>query len=166
MVAGRRPKSAELRLLEGNPGKRRLPQPKARPAAARRRRPRMASPPAWMPELGRAEWFRVGRLLTASGILTDTDLTALAAYCDAYCRWLDAREALARDGLTTETASGNLKAHPATVVVHQAVTEMRQFMAEFGLTPAARARVTAPVPPARSIADLLNDLSDERNEAC
>lgn len=124
-------------MLQGNPGKRPLPKT-GRRANPRRRTP---PPPEWLPEDGRAEWVRVGRLLNQLHVLTEADNTALAAYCDAYSRWRKARKLIEDDGMTTTTAAGNLKAHPATVVVHQAMTEMRQFMIEFGLTPSSRARV-------------------------
>lgn len=138
MPAGRKPKPVELKVLQGNPGKR--PLPKAASSATPRRR--TPPPPDWLPEMGRAEWSRVGRILNKLHVLTDADVTALAAYCDAYCRWRDARKAIEDEGMTTTTGAGNLKAHPATVVVHQAMTEMRQFMVEFGLTPSSRTRVS------------------------
>lgn len=136
MTAGRKPKPTELKVLQGNPGKR--PVRKVRKAPTLQRTP---SPPDWLTEIGRAEWKRVGKLLSKLQVLTDADLSALAAYCDAYSRWRSARQMIEEQGLTTETGAGNLKAHPATVVVHQAITEMRQFMNELGLTPSSRTRV-------------------------
>lgn len=136
MPAGRKPKPTELKVLQGNPGKR--PVRRMRKAAAVKRTP---SPPDYLTDVGKKEWRRVGKLLSALQVLTDSDLTALAAYCDAYSRWLDARKLIEEQGLTTETGAGNLKAHPATAVVHQAMTEMRQFMVELGLTPSSRTRV-------------------------
>lgn len=136
MTAGRKPKPTELKILQGNPGRRPLRQ--VRKAQTLQRTP---SPPDWLTDIGRAEWRRVGKLLSKLQVLTDSDLSALAAYCDAYSRWRKAREMIEEQGITTETGSGNLKAHPATVVVHQAMTEMRQFMVELGLTPSSRTRV-------------------------
>lgn len=139
MPAGRKPKPVELKILHGNPGKRELPKTRPSPSQPHR----APSPPDWLTDVGKQEWRRVARILHRLRVLTDADLTALAAYCDAYSRWRDARKQIEDQGITTETGAGNLKAHPATTVVHQAMLEMRQFMSEFGLTPASRVRVHA-----------------------
>lgn len=145
-VRGRKPKPAELKELQGNPGKRAVPS--QRPPPERRRR--APSPPEWLSDDARGEWHRVARVLISTRVLTETDLTALAAYCDAYGRWREARKLLEDQGLTVETMMGGTKVHPAWTIANQSMSQMRAFMAEFGMTPSSRSRVHVDAPAEKS----------------
>lgn len=92
----------------------------------------------------------MARTLVGMRVLTDSDMTALAAYCDAYGRWLQAREILNAEGLITDTGTGSQKVHPAWTIANQAMTQMRAFMVEFGLTPSSRTRVSVEAPAEKS----------------
>lgn len=147
MTAGRKPKPAELKLLTGNPGKRAV----RRAAESVPQRKRAPSPPVWLPEDGQEEWRRVAPLLLAMRVLRDTDLTALAVYCEAYARFREARKELDENGgLTTDTGTGSIKTHPSVTVLNQAVAQMRAFMVEFGMTPSSRGRVAPAAPREKS----------------
>lgn len=147
MTAGRKPKPAELKLLTGNPGKR----PVRRAAEAGRKRLRAPSPPEWLPAEGQEEWRRVAPLLLAMRVLRDTDLMALAVYCEAVARFRQARQDLDDNGgLTTDTGTGSIKTHPSVTVLNQAVAQMRAFMVEFGMTPSSRGRVASEAPREKS----------------
>ena len=82
-MAGRRPKPTALKALQGNPGKRPLnrhePQPGGLPKC-----------PKHLDGQARKEWKRISRELIACGLLTEVDRAALAAYCVAWSRWIDA----------------------------------------------------------------------------
>lgn len=145
-IRGRKPKPVELKELQGNPGKRALPARRSR-QQARRQAP---SAPAWLAEEAQREWRRMAHTLVSMRVLTDTDMTALAAYCDAYGRWLEARVLLDRDGLLVDTGTGSQKVHPAWTIANQAMTQMRAFMVEFGLTPSSRSRVRVDAPAEKS----------------
>jgi P27 family predicted phage terminase small subunit len=143
MTAGRKPKPSELKLLTGNPGKR----PVRRAPGGQRQRLRAPAPPEWLPEDGQREWRRVAPLLLAMRVLRDTDLTALAVYCESYARYRQAQQELQDNGsLTTDTGTGSIKTHPSVTVLNQAVAQMRAFMVEFGLTPSSRGRVASEAP--------------------
>jgi P27 family predicted phage terminase small subunit len=72
----------------------------------------------------------------------------LAAYCAAYAQWRDAVEVMAEmaaddpalKGLLIETKNGPRR-NPVVKVAIDAASNMLRFAAEFGLTPAARARL-------------------------
>ena len=85
-----RPTPTYLKLLKGNPGKRRLnknePVPRI-PASA-------PEPPAFLSDIAKEEWARVSGELYAMHLLTTVDVAALALYCDAYSRWRTATEAI------------------------------------------------------------------------
>ena len=145
-VRGRKPKPSALKELQGNPGKRALPARRPR-SQVRRRAP---SPPEWLSEDARGEWHRVAKVLISTRVLTETDLMALAAYCDAYARWREARKLLEDQGLTVDTMMGGTKVHPAWTIANQSMSQMRAFMAEFGMTPSSRSRVHVEAPAEKS----------------
>lgn len=91
-MRGRKPKPTVLKVLEGNPGKRRIND--REPAA-----------PGWIPDcpdylddVGRDEWQRTGEVLRYMGFLSLADRTALAAYSTAYSRWVQAEAAVKKYG--------------------------------------------------------------------
>ena len=55
---------------------------------------RMPSAPAHLIGEARREWSRVGKQLRDAGLLTNLDTAALAAYCVAHARYLEAEELL------------------------------------------------------------------------
>lgn len=142
MTAGRKPKPTETKQLAGNPGKRALSHTDATPRPGR-----APNAPAWLPDEAKTEWRRVARLLTMTRVLAESDMSALALYCEAYARY---RAALAEitqvDGslrLTVDTGTGSIKPHPALTVMNQAQGAMRAMLVEFGMTPSSRSRVPA-----------------------
>jgi P27 family predicted phage terminase small subunit len=83
--------------------------------------------------------------------LTALDVAALAAYCAAYQQWREAKELLAdmarRDPTTkaflVKRADGNAGRNPVMHVAAKAAADMVSFAGHFGMSPAARARISA-----------------------
>ena len=92
----------------------------------------------------RREWSRVVDALVELGLASVLDQTALRLYCENYALWRQARERIAEEGMTLVDDKGREYAHPALNIARQAGSEMRKSFAEFGLTPAARARLATP----------------------
>ncbi len=142
MVVGRKPKPPALKILEGNPGKRRIemdiPQPDGR----------IPTCPPWLEEAAKVEWMRVAPELNKLGLLSRVDRSALAAYCQAYARWQAAEAVLSSEGLTYEytnkNGSTNTTLRPEVLVAKQYLQFLRAFCTEFGLTPSSRARMVLP----------------------
>ena len=96
------------------------------------------------------EWDRVIEETVNLGILTNLDRGALAAYCQAYGRWVAAETALAHmaqkdaitEGLIIRTKAGNVIQNPLVGAANKAMADMVRYAAEFGLTPSARTRVS------------------------
>jgi P27 family predicted phage terminase small subunit len=73
----------------------------------------------------------------------------LAAYCQSYAMWRDAEELLAqmraRDpltkGLLVKTQAGDARINPLAKLARLAARDMVRYSAEFGFSPAARARI-------------------------
>lgn len=137
---GPAPKPTELKRLEGNPGKRALNTREPRYAAK-------APPcPKHLTGEARKEWRRVSRELLAAKLLQVVDRAALAAYCQAWARWVDAELKMQEDGfrMVATTDKGYEHVSPWFQVSTQALKQMKAFLVEFGLTPASRTRIQAP----------------------
>jgi P27 family predicted phage terminase small subunit len=130
------PKPTALKLIEGNPGKR--PVPKGEP------RPLEVAPelPTWLPGRARDAWIELAPELERLGLLTAIDGPAFAAACITWGMAREAAEEIRIDGVTDfDEHNGRLRKHPATQVLRDNLAAYRQWCAEFGLTPAARARL-------------------------
>ena len=125
---------------------RRLPPPAAPP-----RRGRLPSCPAHLNPAARAEWRRIAKALQRAGVLTTFDRAALAAYCQAWGRWVEAEERLSETPPLVKTPSGYVQQSPWLGIVHKQLELMGRYMVELGLTPAARSRVMAGSPIAAAL---------------
>src|SRR3569623_481106 len=139
-MAGRRPKPTNLRIIEGNPGKRALNKTEPKLPVA------VPECPAILSERARGAWDSISPELIKMGVLTTADGMALTGLCEAYADWLDAIDAIKRDGLTYETTNQQgetlIKANPAVAMKSNAVRRIRAWLIEFGLTPAARSKLS------------------------
>ena len=88
MTRGRRPKPSAIRRREGNPGKRGYNHAEPVPPDF------MPSCPPHLSNVAAEEWERLAGTLHGVGVLTAVDRAALAAYCQAYGRWVEAEEKL------------------------------------------------------------------------
>ncbi len=134
------PKSNELKMLEGNPSKRPLKGDQPQPSAA------ADSCPSWLAPAARDEWQRLAPELIKLGILTEADQAMFAAYCTACAVWRRAQEVISKQGPVYVTGKGKLLPRPEVALAHSAAEQMRVLGAEFGLTPASRARLQLPPP--------------------
>lgn len=114
MANPRKPRA--LKLLQGTDRKdRRTPEPEYPELDA-------AAPPDWLTSPDAiAEWKRLEGLLTATRVLTTADVTALGHLCNLH-------------GECLRLYRANIAPHAATL------TQLRLYLAEFGMTPASRGR--------------------------
>lgn len=77
------------------------------------------------------------------GVLTIVDRAALAAYCQAYGRWVEAEQKLAETPLMLKTPSGYVQQSPWLSVSNKQLELMGRYMGELGITPSSRSRVAA-----------------------
>jgi len=142
-VRGRKPQPTALRVLRGNPGRRALPPQEPAPPPLDG-----AVPPDWLSPDAQAEWARLVPILTSCGVLTETDRSALVAYCDAYGQWKEAAANIRRFGMVLKTKAGQVPVvSPYVKIAHDALIHMRALLVEFGMTPSSRARVHATAAP-------------------
>lgn len=151
-MKGRRPKPTVLKVLQGNPGKRPLNKNEPRPS------PRAPGCPTWLAPEAKAEWRRVVPVLDRLGMLSKVDRAALTAYCETWATFVTAQRELHEHGLvnyiledrfTSKDDEGvriyvHVTKNPAVIVARDAAAQIRQFCAEFGLTPSSRSRMELP----------------------
>ena len=100
-------------------------------------------PPEFLNELAKEEYRRKAALLDKLGIFREGDDVALAAYAEAYARWVDAvRRYNATGPLVKSKRDGGLPArNPLCYVINASLEQMHKFLVEFGLTPVSRTRI-------------------------
>ena len=136
-IAGRKPKPTAVKVLEGNPGKRKLNTREPAPGNG------LPECPEWLLPEAKEEWHRLCLKLNQMGVLTEADRAAFAAYCQSYARWKEAQEHIDAEGATYQTEKGMIRPNPWVATSNTEQRLMLQAAAEFGLTPSARSRIIA-----------------------
>jgi P27 family predicted phage terminase small subunit len=134
-MRGRRPKPTALKLRQGNPGGRALNRREPKPVISAPTCPAHLSPSA------KAEWKRLAHQLTDLGILSQLDRAALAGYCQAWGRWVEAERKLKETPILLRTPAGYVQPSPWLAIANKQLELMHRFMGELGLSPASRSRV-------------------------
>jgi P27 family predicted phage terminase small subunit len=151
-MKGRKPTPEHLKIMRGNPGRRPL-NPDA-PAPD----PEIPDAPAHLSVAALEEWNRISVELEELGLLSQIDMAALAIYCTAWGRFVEAEQHLREDGLmlmgrakptgatledgTPEMEDGKPYQNPWVGVSNRAIELMQSMLAEFGLSPSSRSRIT------------------------
>ena len=136
MPRGRRPKTAAQKLLDGNPGKRRIrPDLPADPGAPPMPERLMVEPAAV------GKWQELVPILLDIGTLTTSDGEALATLCEVYAAAQACLLELRASGPVIRTDLGGVKPNPAGSLYRGLVSMQASLMGEFGLTPTSRARL-------------------------
>ncbi|MEX0406776.1 phage terminase small subunit P27 family [Aquibium sp. LZ166] len=134
-MRGRKPVPTVLKLINGNPGKRPLNRNEPKPVTA------IPTCPAHLSPTGKAEWKRLARYLHDLGIISELDRAALAAYCQAYGRWVEAERKLKETPTLLRTPAGYVQPSPWLAISNKNLELMHKFMSELGLSPVSRSRV-------------------------
>lgn len=159
-MRGRKPKPTAKKIVEGNPGKRKLNKREPKPKISTNMRP--ATPPV-AGALYRAEIEAACKAfadkylpqLQALSIITDLDLAAFELMSVHYAAAWEAAGIIERDGLLVVDKFGQAHKHPALQVLRDNSAAFRAYAAEFGMSPSARVRIQTPLP------DDLSDLEME-----
>ena len=162
MSRGRKPKPEALRKLEGNLSKRANTgqEPRFDPVTD-------ANPPEWLDTIAQALWRQVAPQLTAQGLFSEVDHASLGALCLAYSRWRKAEQLVQRQidaaekpaqpnalelplAMEFKTPQGYSQQIPQIGIANTYLDKFLKLAAEFGFTPAARARMLVEaLPPKR-----------------
>jgi P27 family predicted phage terminase small subunit len=164
MPRGRKPTPVQLRVLQGNPHRRPIPNTPDPEISAD-----VPEAPDFLYAHARDEWLRIAPELHRMRLLSRVDLKTLEAYCIAYGRWREVEEALAEartkgEGLLITSNKGRPMEHPLIGTSRRACFEVLRYASEFGLTPAARSRVSQGLSPI-SLDDKFGDLLEGDDSA-
>ena len=136
MPSGRPTTPTALKILRGNPGKRKLNEREPKPS------PGVPACPEHLGDEAKAEWNRITSQLEVLGLLTHVDRAAISAYCLAWGRWVAAEREITKSGEVLKSPeSGNLYRSPWLDVANRAMAQMLETLREFGMTPSSRAKV-------------------------
>lgn len=155
---GRPAAPAQLHVLRGDPSK--LGKGKLGSLLDETVRPPVAVPkcPDHFSAEAKAEWRRVTKHLEQLGLVTEIDRAALAGYCSSWGDYVWAEKRIAElnaegggdktgeRGRIWDTPSGYKQISVPMQIRNRALEMMAKFLAEFGMSPAARSRVTASDP--------------------
>ena len=95
--------------------------------------------PKWLPEEAKKERKRVVPLLVEMGVLTKADKTSLTAYCLLWQEFADISRQIQEEGRYDPMDRTGLSAKQR--LIREVYTQLRQYVTEFGLSPAARAKL-------------------------
>lgn len=137
-MRGRKPKPTELKRLEGNPGKRALPDDEPQPEIA------IPDCPAHLDAEAQAEWHRITAELQAVGTVARLYRGPLAVYCAAWSRWIAAEKQIVETGgEIVKSPSGFPIQNPHRAIANKAALQVQSLAAEFGMTPSSKSRIRA-----------------------
>lgn len=148
---GRTPKPHHLKVIEGNPGGRRLVEPVKPPPS----KPRC---PSWLDDYAKTVWRRLVDILDGYGVLTTADRETMAVYCQAVAAYREATEKIAKTGLLVQGQKGNAVTNPLWRIQRDAARLIMEGSARFGLTPADRVRLTGEPDGSHGAGDTLEHL--------
>lgn len=134
MRRGRKPTPTQLKVIRGNPGRRPLNADEPQPRVL------LPDPPPSVKGEALAEWKRRAPQLERQGLMTELDVPAFIAYCQAWGRYVDAEEKAANREVV-KTKTGYPIQNPYRAVANRALADCKAFWSDFGMTPSARSRV-------------------------
>jgi len=140
-LRGPKTKPTNLKLLEGNPGKRPLNTNEPQPATG-------AVCPIWLSDAAKEHWAYLAPTLESCGILTKADEGILASYCDAWVNYVRASKEVANlDNMTIggdpntdmfNSAPQGTKINPIIMVQKNYAELVLKFGCKLGLNPSDR----------------------------
>lgn len=131
---GTKSKPTKLKVLQGNPGKRKLSDNEPDPIPVEK----IPDPPSWLDYYAKKEWNRVAEKLIKIGLLTEIDLSTFTVYCQRYAEWIRAEKAIMEKGMTFVTPKGFQQQIPEVAIARDAAKQLRMYAEVLGLAPAAR----------------------------
>lgn len=134
-MRGAKPKPTHLKLIEGNPGKRKLNRNEPKPQGD------LCDAPDWLTEEQKAGWsYAISN--APAGLMKRLDRAALTAFVVAEDMHRQASVAVGKFGLITKSPSkGEPMQNPYLPIINRQAQIMLKAAAELGFTPSSRSRV-------------------------
>ncbi len=142
---GRPRKSPELKLIEGNRGKRPIPRADSSDFSP------LGKPSEFLSASGLRYWEVLKSTVEANGIARASDAAFLELMCELYADYRASISELETHGAYYETTSANgnkiKRRHPALDMKRQTEKALISMFHELGMTPSSRMRLIAPPSP-------------------
>lgn len=146
MAQGRKTKATHLKLLAGNPGKRPIKDAAKAEAEIPKVKPDFPAHLFTSVEKGKADtvksakkhWDYIVKVLHPLGLITILDVPILESYIVNYAYYLQAIAEVNEKGFTVGDAK---KKNPAFGALESLHKFQKEFLIEFGMTPAARSKI-------------------------
>ena len=138
-MSGPAPLPKKIHQLHGNPGRRPFNKNQPEPPV------KIPKPPIKLGTIARRHWKYVVPLLEEMGVLAAIDSAALAAYCQTFEQWSNLEDVIKKDKKLAADDENKLSLRDNLSVGRSLIqirNQMRMMLAEFGMTPASRGRVT------------------------
>jgi len=129
---GAKPKNAQLKVIQGNPSRRPIPEQPNLPALG-------AEAPDFLSATGKRLWNRWASSLIGLGLFADVHRELLASTVQHWATYIDCMEVVKADGVVIERKNG-ISRSPWLVSAENAFACARKGMSELGLTPAELSR--------------------------
>lgn len=151
---GPQPKPHNLRVLEGNKGKRPLELPGINPKVE------VPDCPKFLGRAAKKEWKRITPELVDLKLISKIDMAALAIYCQAVGRWAELEQAFeaqvqkimtlrkceyheaVESASTSYTPNGFAQQSVIVQLIGKQKEQVNKYLQAFGLSPSARGRIT------------------------
>jgi len=137
MPTGPKPQPTQLKIIRGNPGKRKLPEGEPQLKASR------PDAPDNLSEMAKNHWDHIIDHLADAKLMTNLDIDALSMYCEAFARWSDANNHIKEIGPLVKSPQGFPMQSPYLQIANKSFDQMKSLLVEFGMTPSSRTRVRA-----------------------
>jgi len=136
---GRNKKPTELKILNGNPGKRPINLNEVKPIP-------IADPcPKWFDRYAKAVWYEMAPKMEKYGLLTDIDTLDFINLCISVGLIRKAYADMKKlKVLTGVTPSGYRQQIPEVGIINSAIKNVTALSAKFGLSPSDRAGLSDP----------------------
>lgn len=138
-MRGRKPIPTEVKKANGNPG--------GRPLYKKKTEVKTSTPakPSYITGVSAKMWKEIVAILDDMKVLRKSDGVALQLFCSAYSHWRTNDEIVRKHGsvYTTRNVNGDkiVRQLPQVKIAAEAWRRVQSMLSEFGLTPAARARL-------------------------
>ncbi len=137
-MPGRKAKPTALKLIDGNPGNRKINETEPKPAKVYH-----PDPPTDFSSIQRLKWNEVTDKLAKCRVLTELDLDALEIYCREWVNLQEAISDISQRGKLLQMPSGGVMWNPSWAQYKHSQAVCRSIMSEFGMTPSTRTGLIA-----------------------
>ena len=137
MTRGRKPVPLNLRVVQGNPQKRKIDDDIPSPKVV----VQIPHPPDNLSLAAMEHWPQFAEQLAKMRVLTDADLPALCMLCETYAIYWEAMDGVREFGLLTTTPNYFIRRSEYLATAFKAMDQCMKILVEFGLTPSSRMRV-------------------------